>query len=75
MAKTMAEQTMKLQKIHAPNFKVNLFKPAKYIFFILFICCVKKLICTKSIQLKLSIHFYNLYFPFSFDVNLYYNFL
>lgn len=24
MAKTMAEQSMKLQKIHAPNFKVNL---------------------------------------------------
>lgn len=23
MAKTMAEQSMKLQKIHAPNFKVN----------------------------------------------------
>lgn len=24
MAKVMAEQSMKLQKIHAPNFKVNL---------------------------------------------------
>lgn len=24
MAKTLAEQSMKLQKIHAPNFKVNL---------------------------------------------------
>lgn len=26
MAKTMAEQTLKLQKIHAPNFKVNLLR-------------------------------------------------
>lgn len=26
MAKTMAEQSMKLQKIHAPNFKVYFFR-------------------------------------------------
>lgn len=29
MAKTMAEQTLKLQKIHAPNFKVNLLRLKK----------------------------------------------
>lgn len=35
MAKTMAEQSMKLQKIHAPNFKVNC------ILNLVFICFVK----------------------------------
>lgn len=29
MAKTMAEQTLKLQKIHAPNFKVNFLRLIK----------------------------------------------
>lgn len=29
MAKTMAEQTLKLQKIHAPNFKVNVLRLIK----------------------------------------------
>jgi len=37
MAKTMAEQSMKLQKIHAPNFKVNLLILVKKLSDVLFI--------------------------------------